>query len=124
MTSFAGKVTVGTQRGSSADTWLENNLVKNGTLKSANLTLYDNFPLALTDLTNGRTDVVMFDEPVVVHAIKGQPVKKIGIIPTDEAYGVAVRKGDTQLLDTINTGLDHLMASDKWNELIKKYDMQ
>jgi polar amino acid transport system substrate-binding protein len=121
---LAGKVTVGTQRGSSADTWLENNLVKNGTLKSANLTLYDNFPLALTDLTNGRTDVVMFDEPVVVHAIKGQPVKKIGIIPTDEAYGVAVRKGDTQLLDTINTGLDHLMASDKWNELIKKYDMQ
>jgi polar amino acid transport system substrate-binding protein len=121
---LAGKVTVGTQRGSSANTWLENNLIKNGTLKSANLTLYDNFPLALTDLSNGRTDVVMFDEPVVVHAIKDQPMKKIGIIATDEAYGVAVRKDDTALLATINTGLDHLMASDKWKELIQKYDMQ
>ncbi len=121
---LAGKVTVGTQRGSSADTWLENNLVKNGTLKSANLTLYDNFPLAVTDLENGRTDVVMFDEPVVVHAMKNQPMKKIGIIPTDEEYGVAIRKDDTTLLATINTGLDHLMASDKWKELIQKYDMQ
>ena len=119
-----GKVTVGTQRGSSADTWLENNLVKNGTLKSANLTLYDNFPLAVTDLENGRTDVVMFDEPVVVHAMKNQPMKKIGIIQTDEEYGVAIRKDDTTLLATINTGLDHLMASDKWKELIQKYDMQ
>lgn len=121
---LAGKVMVGTQRGSSANTWLENNLIKNGTLKSANLTLYDNFPLALTDLSNGRTDVVMFDEPVVVHAIKDQPMKKIGIVATDEAYGVAVRKDDTALLATINTGLDHLMASDKWKELIQKYDME
>ncbi|MDD1701874.1 MAG: ABC transporter substrate-binding protein [Methanoregula sp.] len=121
---LAGKVVVGTQRGCSADTWLENNFIKNGTLSSSNLTLYDNFPLALTDLENGRTDVVMFDEPVVVHAIRDQPVKKIGIITTDEEFGVAVRKGDTALLDKINTGLDHLMASDKWKELIQKYDMQ
>ncbi|HNX17183.1 MAG TPA: ABC transporter substrate-binding protein [Methanoregula sp.] len=121
---LAGKVVVGTQRGCSANTWLENNLIKNGTLKSSNLTLYDNFPLALTDLSNGRTDVVMFDEPVVVKAIKDQPMKKIGIVDTDEAFGVAVRKDDTALLATINTGLDHLMASDKWNELIKKYEMQ
>jgi polar amino acid transport system substrate-binding protein len=51
-------------------------------------------------------------------------MKKIGIIATDEAYGVAVRKDDTAMLATINTGLDHLMASDKWKELIQKYDMQ
>ncbi|MFA6362505.1 ABC transporter substrate-binding protein [Methanoregula sp.] len=121
---ITGKVIVGTQRGSSANTWLENNLIRNGTLKSTNLTLYDNFPLALTDLSNGRTDVVMFDVPVVVHAIKNKPIKKIGIITTDEAYGVAVRKDDTALLAAINTGLDHLMASDRWKELIQKYDMQ
>ena len=121
---LAGKVTVGTQRGSSANTWLDNNLIKNGTLKTANLTLYDNFPLAITDLSNGRTDVVMFDEPVVDKAIKDQPMKKIGVIATGETYGVAVRKDDTALLATINTGLDHLMASDTWKELIQKYNMQ
>jgi len=121
---LAGKVTIGTQRGCSANTWIENNLIKNGTLASSNLTLYDNFPLALADLSNGRTDVVMFDEPVVVHAIRGQPMKKIGVIETDEAFGIAVRKDDTALLDSLNTGLDHLMASDKWKELIQKYDMQ
>lgn len=121
---LAGKVTIGTQRGCSANTWIENNLIKNGTLASSNLTLYDNFPLALADLSNGRTDVVMFDEPVVVHAIRDQPMKKIGVIETDEAFGIAVRKDDTALLDSLNTGLTHLMASDKWKELIQKYDMQ
>ena len=121
---YGGKVTIGTERGSSADTWVENNLIKNGTLASSNLTLYDNFPLAVTDLENGRVDVVMFDEPVITHAMKSQPMQKIGIVPTDEEYGVAVRMGDTALLTTINTGLDHLMSSDKWKELIQKYDMQ
>lgn len=121
---LSGNVIVGTQRGCSANTWLENNLIKNGTLSASNLTLYDNFPLALTDLENGRTDVVMFDEPVVVHAIKDQPVKKIGVVTTDEEFGVAVRKGDTVLLEKVNTGLDHLMNSSTWNELIQKYDMQ
>ena len=121
---YAGKVKIGTERGSSADTWVENNLIKNKTLASTNLTLYDNFPLAVTDLENGRVDVVMFDEPVITHAMKNQPMKKIGIVPTDEEYGVAVRMGDTALLNTLNTGIGHLMASDKWQELIKKYDMQ
>jgi polar amino acid transport system substrate-binding protein len=121
---YAGKVKIGTERGSSANTWIENNLLKNGTLSNANLTLYDNFPLAVTDLENGRVDVVMFDEPVITHAMKNQPMKKIGIVQTDEEYGVAVRMGDTALQNTLNTGIDHLMASDKWQELIKKYDMQ
>ena len=52
---------------------------------------------------------------------KGQPVKIVGVIKTGEAYGVAVRKEDTELLDMLNEGIKKLLKSTKWDELIIKY---
>lgn len=118
-----GKIIVGTQRSSSANSWIDDNLVKNKTLSSDNLKLYDSVSLALTDLANKRVDVVMFDEPVINTLIKDMPLKKIGTIDTHEEYGVAIRKEDTELQNKINTGLDQLMNSPKWQELLKKYNI-
>ena len=39
-------------------------------------------------------------------------------------YAVAMRKEDKELHEKINEGLKKLMASPKWEELKKKYDMQ
>jgi polar amino acid transport system substrate-binding protein len=118
-----GKVIVGTQRSSSANSWIDDNLVKNNTLPSDNLKLYDSVSLALADLANKRVDVVMFDQPVMNTLIKNMPLKQIGTIDTHEEYGVAIRKEDTELQNKINTGLDQLMNSPKWQELLKKYNM-
>lgn len=118
-----GKVIVGTQRSSSANSWIDDNLVKNNTLSSDNLKLYDSVSLALADLNNKRVDVVMFDQPVMNTLIKNMSVKQIGTIDTNEEFGVAMRKDDTVLQSKINTGLDQLMNSPKWQELLKKYNM-
>ena len=120
----AGKYTVGTQRSCTAAMWIEDNLVKPGILPKDNLKLYDNFPLAINDLINGRVQVVMMDEPVVAKAIAGKPLVKIGVISTGEEYGIAVRKEDTQLKALLNEGLKKLMSSPFWEELMIKYEMK
>ncbi|HAX98706.1 MAG TPA: ABC transporter substrate-binding protein [Candidatus Atribacteria bacterium] len=120
----AGKYTVGTQRSCTAAMWIEDNLVKTGILPKDNLKLYDNFPLAVNDLINGRVQVAMMDEPVVSKAIAGKPLVKIGVISTGEEYGIAVRKEDTDLKDKLNEGLKKLMASPFWEELMVKYEMK
>jgi polar amino acid transport system substrate-binding protein len=120
----SGKYTVGTQRSCTAAMWIEDHLVKTGILPKDNLKLYDNFPLAVNDLINGRVQVAMMDEPVVTKAIAGKPLVKIGVISTGEEYGIAVRKEDTDLKDKLNEGLKKLMASPFWEELMVKYEMK
>jgi len=120
----AGKYTVGTQRGCTAAMWIEDNLIKTGLLPKDKLKLYDNFPLAVNDLINGRVQVAMMDEPVVTKAIAGKPLVKIGVISTGEEYGIAVRKEDTELKELLNEGLKKLMASPFWEELMVKYEMK
>ena len=121
---LAGKCSIGTQRGCSAAMWIEDNLVKPGILPEDKLKLYDNFPLAVTDLLNGRVETVIMDEPVIAKAIAGKPLKTIGVISTGEEYAIAVRKEDTELKALLNEGLKRLMSSPYWEELIKKYEMK
>ncbi len=118
-----GSITMGAQRGCTAAMWLEDNLVKPGILPEDHLKLYDNFPLAVTDLLNERIGGAMYDTPIVLDAIEGKPLKVLGEINTGEEYGIAVRKDDTELLATLNTGLHKLMDSPEWDELKEKYDM-
>lgn len=120
----AGKLIIGTQSGCSAQDWIEKNLIDTGKMSKDNLKLYDNYALALTDLTNKRVDITMYDEPVVTKAIVDKPVKKIGVITTDEEFGVAIRKEDTELQAKMNNGLAKLMNSTAWQDLIVKYQMR
>jgi len=120
----SGKVAIGVQRGCTANTWIQTNLIEKGILPKEKLSLYDNFPLAITDLTNKRIEAAMYDLPVVKKAIEDKPVKMLGTLETREEYGIAVRKGDTELRNTLNEGLDKLMNSPKWQELIEKYSME
>jgi len=120
--ALSGKYTVGTQRGCTAAMWIEDHLVKEGTIGKDKLKLYESFSLAVMDLLNGRIDSAMMDDVMVKDAIKkGKPLKVIGIIKTGEIYGYAVRKEDKELKRMLNEGLRRLMKSPKWDELIDKY---
>jgi polar amino acid transport system substrate-binding protein len=120
----AGKVVCGAQRGSTAAEWIETNLIKTELMPEDNLKLYDNFPLAVSDLENKRIDAAMYDTPVVKDIIaEKDDVVMLGTIQTDEEYGIAVRKDDVRLLNTLNDGLDMLMADPYWKELIEKYKL-
>jgi len=120
---MAGKVVIGTQRGCTAADWITENLIDKGLMPKDNLKLYENFPLAIADLENERVDAAMYDTPVVIESIQGKDVVKLGTIETNEDYGIAIRKDDVELLNTMNEGLGNLMASPYWQELIVKYKL-
>ena len=113
---------VGSQRGCTAAMWIEDNLVKPGIIPKDNLKLYDTFSLAVKDLVNGRIDSAMMDDVMIEDAIrKGQAIKIVGIIKTDEIYAVGVRKEDKELKALLDEGITKLRKSPKWDELIAKY---
>ena len=90
---------------------------------------YDEVGLAVEDLFVGRLDAVVCDDAVAANFImendKYKEKLKIGAVlsnPEDEEfYGVAVRKGDTELLEMINKGIQGVKDSGKEQELIKKW---
>jgi polar amino acid transport system substrate-binding protein len=120
--AFMGDNIVGTQRGCTAAMWIEDNLIVPGLFPKDQLKLYDGFSLAVQDLLNGRVDAAMMDDVMVEDAIrKGMAVKIVGTINTEEEYGVAVRKEDTELLELIDEGIRRFMRSQRWDELEAKY---
>jgi polar amino acid transport system substrate-binding protein len=77
---------------------------------------YDEIGLAIEDLANGRIDGVVCDTPTAASFAlqnanyKGR-IKIVGKPFTDEFYGVAVKKGNTKVLDAINKGLKKVIDS-------------
>ena len=78
--------------------------------KKINLKEYDEIHLGIEDLANGRIDAVVCDSPIAAnYVLKNQKYKPIlkmaGDIFTIEQYGIAVKKGNTEILELINNGL-------------------
>jgi polar amino acid transport system substrate-binding protein len=77
---------------------------------------YDEIGLAFADLANGRIAGVVCDTPVAAqYALQNDEykgvLKIVGQPFTDEYYGVAVKKGNKKVLDTINKGLQKVLDS-------------
>lgn len=93
--------------------------------KVAGVTLktYDELGLAIEDLTNGRIQGVVADTPIAADYVlqndnyKGK-LKIVGQPFTEEYYGVAVKKGNTKVLDLVNKGLKSVLDAKK-DEAIK-----
>jgi polar amino acid transport system substrate-binding protein len=83
--------------------------------------LYDSSPMATEDVLNGRIAAAGMNYPPARDAEKKKPVKIIGSFGEIEEFGAAVRKEDTELLETLNKGFELLMADPYWDELIDKY---
>ncbi|MCL2154734.1 MAG: basic amino acid ABC transporter substrate-binding protein [Leptospirales bacterium] len=71
---------------------------------------YDEIGLAIEDLANDRIDAVICDNPTAANYVlqnqKYKPILKMtGDIFTTEHYGIAVKKGNTELLELINNGI-------------------
>lgn len=90
------------------------------------LATYDEIGLAVADLANGRIAGVVLDTPVAADYVlqndeyKGK-LKIVGEPFTEEFYGVAVKKGNSEVLDLINKGLAAVLASDLPDELADKW---
>ncbi|MBN1857788.1 transporter substrate-binding domain-containing protein [Candidatus Bipolaricaulota bacterium] len=110
---------VGVQRGTTSQSWLEENVIAQGI--AVEVVLYDNFLLALDDLEIGRITSAVMDEPTALSAISGSSLAVAGTIATGEIYGYAVRTDDSELLTLLNEGLRRIQASSAWDELVAKW---
>ncbi|MFO7750104.1 MAG: ABC transporter substrate-binding protein [Desulfobacteraceae bacterium] len=117
-----GNKVIGVQQGTSEAKWLKANAEEKGW--NFELRYYSSSPLAVEDVLNGRIAAAAMDDAPAKDAASKKPVKSIGTFGMHvEDFGYAVRKGDTELMEKINKGLEKLMASPRWEELKKKYDL-
>ncbi|MFJ4372742.1 ABC transporter substrate-binding protein [Pseudomonas japonica] len=117
--SLKGKI-IGTQRATLSATWLEDTYGSDIDVK-----LYDTQENAYLDLTSGRVDALLADKYVNYdwlksdagkdYEFKGEPV-----VESDE-IGIAVRKGDKQLVDKLNAALDEIIADGTYKKINDKY---
>ncbi len=92
-------------------------------------TPYDEVGLAVEDLYLGRIDAVVCDDAVAANFIMEterykEKLKIAAVLSSaedEEQYGVAVRKGETEILDLINKGIAGVKAKGIDAELNKKW---
>ena len=87
---------------------------------------YDEIGLAMEDLNVGRIAAVVCDDPVAANYALDKYKEKLkiaAIIETGEAenYGVAMNKGNKQILDLVNKGIAAVKAKGLDKDLKKKW---
>lgn len=90
-----------------------------------NVRRFESMPLAFQELEGGGVDAVVGDNGVVVNYVKNNAAKSFKIItdPTfpKEYYGIAVKKGNTELLEKLNKGLAEIKTDGTADKIYAKY---
>jgi len=96
--------------------------------KVAGLTLktYDELGLAIEDLANGNLAGVVADTPIAADFVMNNDAYKaklkiVGNPFTEEYYGIAVKKGNTEVMNLLNKGLEAVIKSGERDELVAKW---
>jgi polar amino acid transport system substrate-binding protein len=113
--SLSGKK-VGVQLGTTGD-------IEAQKIAGAEVKNYDDIGLAFQDLLNGQVDAVIADNPLALGYIgkNAGKLKTAGDVFTDEFYGIAVCKTNTDLLAKLNSGLAKVKSEGTIDKLSKKW---
>lgn len=84
---------------------------------------FEDASMAAESLDNGSIDVVIDQVAPSNEHLKKYPdtLVKIGTIPTDETYGIAVRKGNTELLDSVNATIERIEGDGTLDGILQKW---
>jgi polar amino acid transport system substrate-binding protein len=115
------KLKVGVQTGTTGDEAVSKLLGKTST----NIKRFESTPLALKELESGGVDAVVADNGVVVHYVANNPGGKFKTVAdkefTPEQYGIAVKKGNTELQAKLNKGLADIKADGTYDKIFTAY---
>jgi polar amino acid transport system substrate-binding protein len=114
------KLKVGVQNGTTGDEVVTKLQGKT----SANIKRFESTPLALKELEAGGVDAVVADNGVIVHYVKnnGATFKTVTDASfASEQYGLAVKKGNTELQAKLNKGLADIKADGTYAKIYDKY---
>ncbi len=92
---------------------------------ATNIKRFDNTPLALEELSAGGVDAAIGDVGVFAFYVQQNPGKTFNMVRDpnfqDQFFGIAVRKGNTELLNQINEGLKKVVASGEYAKIYVKW---
>ena len=123
VTKFADlkKLKVGVQTGTTGDEAVTKLLGKT----SAAIKRFESTPLALKELEAGGVDAVVADNGVVINYVANNPGGKFKSIAdkefVPEQYGIALKKGNTELQAKLNKGLAEIRADGTYDAIFTKY---
>ena len=115
------KLKVGVQTGTTGDEAVTKLMGKTST----NIKRFESTPLALKELESGGVDAVVADNGVIIHYVANNPGGKFKTVAdkefVPEQYGVALKKGNSELLGKINKGLADIKADGTYDAIFTKY---
>lgn len=77
---------------------------------------------AVQSLTQGKVDAVVIDQATAEAFVKKtEGIKILDEKMSEEEYAIAVKKGNTELVDQMNKAIDELKAEGKIDEIVAKY---
>lgn len=86
---------------------------------------FEEIASAIDDMNNGRVDAVVADNAVIKKFKEKLQLNDVKIIEdttiNNEQYGIAVKKGNKELLDKLNKGLETVKADGTYDKLYAKY---
>lgn len=114
------KLKVGVQTGTTGDEAVSKLLGKTNT----NVKRFESTPLALKELEAGGVDAVVADNGVVIHYVANNPGGKFKTVSdkdfVPEQYGIALKKGNAELLAKMNEGLKAIKADGTYDQIYAK----
>ena len=107
---------IAVQLGSVADTYVTENY------KNADIVRQKKYLAAIEDLKVGKVDLVVMDELTSKEIIeKNSGIKILDGELTSDSYGMIVKKGNTELLETVNKVLNRLSSDGSIDNFIIKH---
>lgn len=92
---------------------------------SLNIRRFDNTPLALEELANGGVDAMIGDVGVLQWYVKQNPSKNFNQCRdpnfAEQYFGIGIRKGNKQVLDDVNRGLEKAISSGAYDAVYRKW---
>lgn len=114
--SLSGKK-VGVGLGTNYEQWLKEHV------PGAVVKTYDDDPTKFQDLMAGRTDVILVDRLAALEMVKktNDKLAASGKAFSRQEAGIAIRKGEPELVAAVNTAIDKLRADGTLATLSQKY---
>jgi len=86
---------------------------------------YENYAEAFTALKSGKGDALTTDDSILYGMADEDPsFELVGGVFTEEPYGIAVKKGNSDLVDELNKALKSVRDSGKYDEIKNKWIKQ
>ena len=95
-------------------------------MPTADVRTYEDDPSKFADLRNGRIDAILIDRLAALEYVQKTAKDKKPTALAGEKFsklesGVALRKGEPELLDALNKAIDKLKADGSLAKLSEKY---